>query len=202
MTSTERAAAIEAGVLAAAERLLARGSTFSALTMQQIAAEAGVARSTVYLYFREKDTILIRLAERLSAGSFALVGPWSPADPGALDSLTRTLLAVIRHYREHAPILRAVLEMSGQDRALGQFWDGELTKFINLSRDWLRIEQEAGRTAADLDVDTASQVIIFGGNRVIAGHALNGNPDRDEAVARELAVNQWFGAIHRPPAPA
>ena len=198
MTSTERAATIEAGVLAAAERLLARGSSFSALTMQQIAAEAGVARSTMYLYFREKDAVLIRLAERLSTGSFALVGTWSPAEPDALDGLTRTLLRVIRHYRVHAPILRAVLEMSGQERALGQFWDGELTKFIELSRHWLRTEQLAGRTAADLDVETASQIIIFGGNRVIAGHVLGGDPNRDEAVARELAVNQWFGAIRRP----
>jgi AcrR family transcriptional regulator len=202
VTSTERATAIEAGVLAAAERLLARGSTFSALTTQQIATEAGVARSTMYLYFKEKDAVLIRLAERLATGAYALVGRWSPQDPGGLDSLTGTLLGVIRHYRAHAPILRAVLEISGQDSAFGQFWDGELTRFIELSRRWLRTEQMAGRTAADLDIDTASQIIVFGGIRVIAAHALDGIPERDEAVARELAVNQWFGAIRRPDAPS
>jgi len=56
--AADRAAAIEEGVLAAAERLLAEGAT---LSMQRVADEAGVARSTLYLYFKEKNALLVRL---------------------------------------------------------------------------------------------------------------------------------------------
>ncbi|WP_127509335.1 hypothetical protein [Actinoplanes solisilvae] len=40
---------------------------------------------------------------------------WSPADPTRLGGVTETLLAVIRHYRDHIPLLRAVMEMEGHD---------------------------------------------------------------------------------------
>jgi AcrR family transcriptional regulator len=196
--SSERAVIIEAGVLAAAERLLVAGSSFSALTMQQIAAEAGLARSTLYLYFPEKNTILIKLAGRLSSGAFTVVSRWCPADPRGLDGLAETLLDTIRYYRGQAHLLRAVVEMADHDPVVGRFWDAELGKFIGLSRFWISGELNAGRTAADIDVETASQIIVYGGNRVIGHQVLGGDPARDPAVAEELAVNQWYGAIRRP----
>lgn len=46
-------------------------------------------------------------------------------------------------------------------------------------------------------VAAAGQVIVHGGVRVITQQALSGPPERDVKVARELAANQWFGALRR-----
>jgi AcrR family transcriptional regulator len=192
--AADRAAAVEAGVLAAAERLLAEGST---LSMQRIADEAGVARSTLYLYFKEKNALLIRLTEGLKDGAYDIMSRWSPDEPEALDRLTGTLLEVIRYYRRRGHVLRAVLEQAGHDDYLGRLWDDELGPFQRLSQSWIERAQSAGQTAADLDAATASQVIVHGGTRVITQQALYGAPDRDPRVARELAANQWFGAFRR-----
>lgn len=56
-----------AAILVAAENLL-RGTAYDQLTMADIAAEAGLAKGTVYLYFPSKDDLFLTLlAERQSA---------------------------------------------------------------------------------------------------------------------------------------
>ncbi|MFK3979557.1 TetR/AcrR family transcriptional regulator [Micromonospora sp. NPDC050397] len=204
MTSTRRPAAsperrdlVEAGVIAATEHLLSQGATFTELTMQQIATQAGLARSTLYLYFPEKSTVLLPIAKRLGDGAFDIINGWSPRDPSGLDGLADAILEVIRYYRERAHVLAAINEVSGYDRVVREYWNAELDKFIDLSQEWLRTEQGAGRTSADLDPLTASLVIIHGSNQAIASHVTRGDPSRDAVVAREIAANQWFGGLRR-----
>ena len=195
-----RRAAVEADVLAATERLLADGATFTELGVQRIAAEAGVARSTFYLYFRDKTELLLRLAATLGDVSFALVTGWSPDAPDALDGLADTLLRVIRFYRDRRHVFAAVLEVAGYDRTIGEFWEAQLRLFIDQGERWLLAEQAAGRTPADLNAATASRVMVWGGIRVIADHITNRPADEDPAVAREVAANEWYGGFRRPAA--
>jgi AcrR family transcriptional regulator len=49
-------------ILTAAEKLL-QGWSYTDITMDRIAAKAGVAKGTLYLYFRTKETIFLRLYE-------------------------------------------------------------------------------------------------------------------------------------------
>jgi AcrR family transcriptional regulator len=195
--SPQRRATIEAGVVAATERLLRQGAGFSELTMQQIAAEAGLARSTLYLYFREKSAVLIPIASRLGGGAYEIINRWHPDDPSGFDGLADALLAVIRYYREHAHILAAIIEASGYDRTVREHWNARLGKFIDLAQEWLASEQKAGRTSAGVNLLIASRVIIYGGNQAIAAHVTTGDPADDRAVAREIAANQWFGGLRR-----
>jgi AcrR family transcriptional regulator len=195
-----RRAAVEADVLAATERLLAGGATFTELGVQRIAAEAGVARSTFYLYFRDKTELLLRLAATMGDVSFGMVSAWTPEGPDALDRLTATLLGVIRFYRDRRHVFAAVLEVAGYDRTISEFWAGQLQVFIDNGERLLRAEQAAGRTPADLNAATASRVTVWGGIQVIADHVANRPADEDPAVAAEVAANEWYGAFRRPSA--
>src|SRR5258707_14883032 len=79
-------ASAEEGIVATAERLLAEGTSFTDLGLQRIAAEAGVARSTLYGHFPDKSHLLTRLASKMVDASFATVVPWTPDGPeGGLD---------------------------------------------------------------------------------------------------------------------
>lgn len=186
------------GALAAAERLLAEGTSFSALSMQCIADEAGVARSTLYLYFKEKSALLIRPASGLKSGSYRLMSSWSPDRPDALNRLADTLEEVIGHYRQRRHVLRAMLEPADRDSTAGRLRADEPDPFQELCQRWIGQAQATGQTSAAVDPATAGQVIVHGGFRVIAHQVLTGDPDRDATVARELAANQWYGAFRRP----
>ncbi|MEV4626515.1 TetR/AcrR family transcriptional regulator [Micromonospora sp. NPDC049523] len=192
----EQRAGVEAQVLAATERLLADGSTFTELGIQRIAAEAGVARSTFYVHFRDKTDLVVRLAGTMVQTAFDLVRSWRPEQGVA--GLEDVLLRVIRHYRDRAHVLRAVNEVSAYDPAVQSLWNAELDRFVEFGVGLLTELQVAGRIPADLDPLTVSQVIVWGGYRVISNQVMTDDPGRDVAVARELARTQWYGAFVRP----
>src|SRR5260370_26990762 len=77
----KRRAEIEAAVLAATERLLAGGANFTELGVQRIVAEAGVARSSFYMCFPDKVTVLVRLRRNMKDELFRQATLWRPARP-------------------------------------------------------------------------------------------------------------------------
>ncbi|MGQ5264435.1 TetR/AcrR family transcriptional regulator [Micromonospora sp. ZYX-F-536] len=194
-------AAVEARVLAATERLLKEGIRFTDLGVQRIAAEAGVARSTFYTHFRDKSELLMRLAGTMRETSFDRIRDWDPGAPGdQLEVLSEVFVDVIRIYRTYAPVLAAVTEVAAYDETVRDYWAAGLQQFVARTVEALRAEQEAGRTPASIDVETASRLIVIGGDRFLADHvsATSADPDTDAAAARELAATWWYGVYRRP----
>jgi AcrR family transcriptional regulator len=194
--AVDRRAAAEAKVLEATERLLAGGASFTELGVQRLAAEAGIARSTFYMHFRSKTELLMRLIDTLADGAFDLIGSAPPVEgrAGFVAAMTRDLA----YYRERRHLLAAVLEVTAYDPEARAFWDGQLQRFVDLAERWLRDEQQAGRTAPGLDPATAARVFIWGGFQALANQVLSGPEEADEAVAREIALLEWYGAFRRP----
>ncbi|GII56813.1 hypothetical protein Pth03_52020 [Planotetraspora thailandica] len=194
----DRRAAVEAEVVSAARRLLARGAGFTELGVQQIAEEAGVARSTFYLYFRNKSDLLLQLAGELKQRIYDLGASWTPTGPGGgLDGLAANYEAMVRFYRENAEVLAAIAETSAYDPEVRDYWEGQLARFAGRVAEVVAEEQRAGRTAGDFDPVTAGRVMVWGGERVIGRHVAMGDAAADASVARELAGQHWFGVYHR-----
>ncbi|MFF3440254.1 TetR/AcrR family transcriptional regulator [Streptosporangium sp. NPDC002721] len=191
-----RPASAEADILAATQRLLINGANFTELGVRQISTEAGVARSTFYSHFRDKIDLLTRLATELMASSFDVTSAWDPSD--GVDRLADAFLRVVRVYREHAAVRRAIAEVAAYDATMRDFWGKEVDQFADWTIAVLRAEQEAGRTPADLDPVSATRVIVTGGERAIVDHVTAGDPAADAAFAREMALTWWYGAFRRP----
>lgn len=191
-----RRAAVEAKILEATERLLAGGASFTELGVQRLASEAGIARSTFYLHFRDKTELLLRLIDTLADGAFDLICSVPPSE--GVEGVVAAMIRDVRYYRERRHLLAAVLEVTAYDPVAREFWDGQLQRFIDLAEVWLRGEQEAGRTTPDLDPPTAARVFVWGGFQVLANQVLTGAEDQDEVVAREIALLEWYGGFRRP----
>lgn len=194
----ERRAAIEARILAAVERLLASGERFTDLGVQRIVEEAGVARSTFYMHFRDKSQLILRLAENLGTTVFGLTARWDPAADDAVDALVAVTVETIRFYRERAHLLGAVLEVAAYDEAVRDFWSAQLEEFVARGRELVEVAQQAGHTPDSVRTDTTVRLFVWGGMQTIAHHIATGDPTDDAAVAREIALAQWFGAFRRP----
>lgn len=191
-----RPASAEADILAATQRLLVEGATFTELGVQQLCTEAGVARSTFYSRFRDKGDLLIRLATELMTSAFDIGSAWTP--PDGVDRLAAAFLEVVQVYRTHAAVRRALAEVASYDPTVRGFWSQELTHFTDRTMELLRAEQEAGRTAADVDLVSATRVIVMGGELAIADHITSADPSTDATFARELALTWWYGVYRRP----
>ena len=58
----ERREQIERQLLDATERLMADGASFTELSVDRLATEAGISRASFYIYFEDKGHLLRRLA--------------------------------------------------------------------------------------------------------------------------------------------
>src|SRR5687768_1723682 len=61
------------GAILAVARQLAESSAFAAITMGQVAEQAGLAKGTLYLYFKTKEELILALLEEELDVWFALV---------------------------------------------------------------------------------------------------------------------------------
>ncbi|AVT35304.1 TetR/AcrR family transcriptional regulator [Plantactinospora sp. BB1] len=197
----DRRATVEAQVLAATERLLAEGTSFTELGVQRIAEAAGVARSTFYTHFRDKSELLMRLAGTMQTANFDIASAWRPeSGVEALVDAFRQLLGIHRRY---AAVINAVNEVAAYDPAVRHFWRTGVARFSDNTVRLLAEDQRAGRAPADLDVDAATRVVVVGGESAIIDHIASsgGDSSGDDAFARELALIWWHGVYRRPSTP-
>ncbi|MGI5150424.1 TetR/AcrR family transcriptional regulator [Plantactinospora sp. CA-294935] len=194
----DRRASVEAQVLAATERLLVEGASFTELGVQRIAATAGVARSTFYTHFRDKSELLTRLAGTMQTAGFDIASAWRPED--GVDALADAFLRILGIHRRYAAVINAVNEVAAYDPAVREFWRGGLVRFLDNTVTIIGEEQRAGRAPADLDVLSASRVIVAGGETAIIDHVASsgGDASGDASFARELALIWWHGVYRRP----
>ena len=194
----DRRAEVEQKVATGLAGLLAEGATVTELGVERIAGAAGISRSTFYLYFRDKSDLLQRLGAAMVADVYADGLDWEPAgEDGGVDGLSRSYLAYLTHYRAQRGLFAAIVETAAYDAGLRAWWNGQRDRFLDVVRAQLSDEQAAGRTAGDLDVDRAAEVVVRGGFHLLQEQVVSGAADDDAAVARELAATHWYGAYRR-----
>jgi AcrR family transcriptional regulator len=198
---SKRRAETETAVLAAVKRLLFDGESFTELGINRIAQEAGVARSTFYLCFQDKTDVLIRLTGSMKDELFAIGASWRPTGPrGGLEGLVAVFEDQLRFYRQRAPLLAAIAEVSAYDPALREATNQELERFAVHVTGLIKEEQHEGRLSPDIDAVIASRVQVWGGEHAVARQVATGDPQDDARFAREAANAQWFGLYRRAPA--
>ncbi|MBC7228011.1 MAG: TetR/AcrR family transcriptional regulator [Thermoflexales bacterium] len=110
---------LEAAVAVFAERGYQRA------TVKEIAARAGVAPGTIYLYFRNKRELLLALAETLiRRAADTLLAPCAELDVGS--HLALILRDRLRFVRENQGLLRALATEIWTDRELAAQFFGEV----------------------------------------------------------------------------
>ncbi|CAN5571512.1 TetR/AcrR family transcriptional regulator [soil metagenome] len=115
-TRQERRAEIERSLLVATDRLMGEGASFTELSVDRLATEAGISRASFYIYFEDKGHLLRRLA----VGVFDdLADPaqrwWNVAARRNPTDVRAAMTGIIAGYRRHQPLLVALNEMAAYD---------------------------------------------------------------------------------------
>src|SRR3954449_6809724 len=91
---------VRARLLAVVERLLAEGESFTEISVERMVAEAGMARSTFYVYFTDKGDLLrawfARITDELRA---AATGWWELHPPLGFHDVRAALATIVAAYR-------------------------------------------------------------------------------------------------------
>jgi AcrR family transcriptional regulator len=160
---------------------------FSATTVDDIAARAGVAKGTVYYNFESKTVLFEELLRHgiglLTADFRAAVTGLPPRE--ALGALVRAELEYIRRYRAFAQLLLS--EMWRTNREWQQTLRLLRGEAIEVIAETVRAGVASGDLPADLDVRTASSA-LFGVGLVVAVDWLVFQPDRPISDVQEALL--------------
>jgi AcrR family transcriptional regulator len=176
-----RGGGVEAKILAATGRLLAGGTPFIELSVEQICSEAGVARSSFYMHFRDKADLVIRLTDSLLDRIAEAARAWW--EPGTTreqaGAATRRLVGL---YAEHGELFAALTETAAYDAGLRTVQEAMLDRHASPLADVIEAGKRDGHVR---DVPTAETVTALAW--MVQGACFRMARDDDEAALDRLA---------------
>jgi TetR/AcrR family transcriptional regulator, ethionamide resistance regulator len=178
----------EERLVEATERLLAEGTPYIGLSVEQLCSEAGVARSTFYVHFRDKGELVTRVAalmlDQLSAAAEAW---WVPgADRRELLVATRALVDV---YARHRAVMTALTETAAYDGVLREVHQAMVDRHAEPLA--ALIEQGKG-DGVIRELQTRETVVALVGMVQVACDRLAGGDDADlDRLAEAITAIAW-----------
>lgn len=189
--STERREAVIAEVAAAVARLLAEGHGYTGLGVGRIADEAGIARSTFYLYFPDKVALIMRVTEAATDDLFAAASAWVADGFDDRAQLEQTLAGVLAQRRAHALLIDALAEVAAYEEDVAAFWRARIGGFVEVLERRIAQDQRAGTVDAVLDPAATAAWIAWGVERLIGQHVAADDGAGDEQLVRGVATAIW-----------
>ncbi|TQK28088.1 TetR/AcrR family transcriptional regulator [Arthrobacter sp. SLBN-53] len=183
----ERREQIERQLLEATDRLMAEGASFTELSVDKLATEAGISRASFYIYFEDKGDLLRRLATQVFGDLTADAAQWwtvanrrDPADIHA--SMTR----LIGSYRTHQPVLVALGEMAAYDAQVGETYRELLTGIAAQFTSVIEEGQADGAIRANLLPGPTASSLVWMVERACQQNLPNQPPEYDSQLATAL----------------
>lgn len=192
----ERREQIERQLLDATERLMAGGASFTELSVDRLATEAGISRASFYIYFEDKGNLLRRLAGQVFDDLASAAERWwgvsrrrDPAD------VLAAMTGLVASYRHHQPLLIALNEMAAYDPQVGATYRDILTTIAARLAAVIEEGQGDGFIRQELSAETAASTLTWMAERTCQQN-LPGRPaSYDTELAATLTQIVW-GALY------
>lgn len=193
---------MEVRLLAALERRLAQGDTITSLSVDALAREAGIARATFYLHFRDKGALIARLIDQVEDEVVGAGGLWfEHAEDATYADLRAALERFLAAYAKHHAILSAAAETAPYDAGVAPLYQRMLGRFIAETRGAIARIAAAGRAHSPLPVMLA-QVLAWSANHCYVAHAATLSRAEQRAFVDALTHLVWYAVFAQPPAVA
>lgn len=181
-------------ILRAAITVFARRGFFNA-QVADVAREANVAAGTVYLYFQNKDDLLVSIfhktmREALLEGRAAIEDVMDPVD--RLQRIARVHLERVGRDRDLAIVTQVELRQS--TKFLEQFSSSELREYLGVIRDLIADGQRRGLFRAQVSPTLAAKV-LFGALDEMATNWILSRRHYDLAADADAVVDLFLHGV-------
>lgn len=197
----------EAAIKDAARRVLARDGYVNA-KISDIAEEAGKAIGSFYQYFKNKEELLLELAEEFRITLRDNISPPANPDEDPFDNFRATLHAFWRVYRDHGVVAVAVFQASMVNDSFAAIWREIRAEGIRVSSARIRHAQQlgyctgvdpelAGSSLCSMIEFTCYNWVVTNGDLAMLGR------DVDDEALPDILAKMVVGAIQwreQPPA--
>jgi AcrR family transcriptional regulator len=186
-----RSARVDEAIIEAVLDLLAEEQSVEALSIEAVAARAGVGKATIYRRWAGKEALLVDAVRTLKGPLPTLAGE------SVRDDLV-TLLGWTGKKRLDERFARIMSCLSPEvHRSQEQYriWQGLIEPRRELAREVLRRGIRTGELRADLDIEVAVTVLA---SPVLAQRMLRWHPDLDLDTLPERVVDMVLAGLRAP----
>jgi AcrR family transcriptional regulator len=183
-------------------RRLLETHRFASLSVSAILQEAGVARGSFYFYFSSKEDLLAALVSDAVSGGLEAAKHWTATTDDPVSALRQGTAAGAALWREHAPVLRAIVEAAGTDPALDRCWRGHMDAFTRAALDRISADPAAQAWLEGRDAVAIISALTWMGERVYYLFATGTAPFENERTVVDVLTDAWTLAIYGVRAPA
>ncbi|RLK22291.1 TetR family transcriptional regulator [Micromonospora sp. M71_S20] len=182
-----RSVRADEAIVEAALDLLADGSTIEAISIEAIAARAGVGKATIYRRWSGKDALL-RDALRTLKGT-----PPEPAGHSVRDDLILLVGAVGHHIDPRAArIMPCLVPEVNRSPEQYQLYQNIIEPRREMMREVLRRGMRSGELRADLDVEVVMAMLT---GPMLVQRVMRWHPDLDETTLPQRIVDGVLDGI-------
>lgn len=181
-------------ILDAAVEVIAEHGYFNS-PVSAIAARAGVADGTIYLYFRSKDQVLRTAIDAVFSGFFASIRD----EIGGISDAREQLRAIARLHLERLASDRplAVLlqtEVRQSAKFVADFSHQHMKEYLNLIREVVRRGQQQGVFRKEMSDRVAAHCFFGALDEMVSASVFTGRPFEPETTASQV-LGVLFGGI-------
>jgi AcrR family transcriptional regulator len=121
-------------------------------TIQEIADEAGIAKGTVYVYFKDREALLSRVADRAFTRLCDELAQVFDAPGTFAQRLEALVVKQISFFDENADLFRATMALSRREaEAPRKHWPASYTRYSALLESMFQTARESGEIRGDLE---------------------------------------------------
>jgi TetR/AcrR family fatty acid metabolism transcriptional regulator len=171
-------------ILKSAVKVFAQKGFYHA-KVSEIAKRAGVADGTIYLYFKNKDEILISIFEEELGKFIAEVQAEMAVEPDLIVKIRKYVHAHLRFVKKNPKLAQVFqLELRQSNRFIKEYTGSKLKEYLNLVGNLIEQGQREGLFRSDVHPGLAKRA-LFGALDEIATHWVllkNGRYDLEESA--------------------
>ncbi len=147
-----RRAEMVAQMLEVVEGMLQEGESYTELSVERLINGVGISRSTFYVYFEDKGSLLLALAEDVVLQLIGAAEVWwsLPAD-ATEDDLEKALGGIMDVYLRHHLIWGALVDASGYDQNVRNAFRGVVEQAAGGIAKHIKDGQKSGHVRPGLD---------------------------------------------------
>ena len=158
----ERRDEIRRRLIEAAEEVLQDGESFTEISVERLVTEAGISRSTFYVYFEDKGDLLRAWVAEVTEQLDNAVESWWNLSPDATRADLREALSHLVHtYVPHTTLMAALYDAAAYDPSVRDTVDAMMGRNIAGLRRHIAEGQRAGTIDPDLLPEETSAWLMW-----------------------------------------
>ena len=187
----DRKSEIEERMRAAITALVSDGERFTELSVERLVAEAGMARSTFYVYFEDKGALLRAIGQSTLHTFYEGARPWfEQREAVTYEDVKAGMTGILEAFHENEVVMAAVAETAVYDPAVGEMYTASVEDFITALRKLIQRGQKDG-SIRDVSAPDTAAALSWMIERTTLQLGPGATPKKIDAIATGLADVIW-----------